>query len=276
MKKIISYLSIATILVVLSSCEDVNVGNLFYTTYDVEARFEASMNYNATQKTFTQSVPEEYTFLVCSDLHINQEENPYITQFLQPNFHKNVHFIVYNGDLFQGQEAEAKKASELLKGQVIIPSYFSAGNHDLYFGWDLYNRYFGSSTYSFVMQSPSANDLFLVIESGSATLGSKQLAWLKDQLMNQRSKYRHCFIVTHTNFTQMHALNGIYMPDELHLLYRMFADYDVTGVLTGHAHAAHQTTYLGVPYYTTDALKNGAYGKMTVNDKEITWEFKQL
>lgn len=269
---IITFLSIG----LLSSCEDVNLGNLFYTSCDVEARFEGSMDYNAAHGALSQFVPEEYSFVVCSDLHIDQEENPYITQFLQPSLHKDAHFILYNGDLFQGQETEAKIASDLLHAQGILPSYYAAGNHDLYFGWDIYNRYFGSSTYAISINTPSASDLILVLESGSATLGSKQLAWLKEQLSQERGKYRYCFVVTHTNFSHLHAANGTYMPDEQQLLFRLFADHHVTAVFSGHAHVQNETTYVGVPYYTTAALKNGAYGQMTVTPKLCTWDFKQL
>lgn len=276
MQRYIFYLTTLVLAALLSSCEDVNVGNLFYTNCDIETRFESSMEENTTHQPFSQSVPEEYSFVVCSDLHLNQEENPYILQFLSPTQHQDAHFIIYNGDISQGHEEDAKAACELLKTQTKLPYYFSAGNHDLYFGWYIYQRYFGSSTYSITIATPSANDLILVLESASGTLGVKQMDWLKKQLTQERGKYRNCFIVTHTNFSHLHVANSSFMSDELQVLYRLFADHHVTAVFSGHAHAQHETTYLGVPYYTTDALKNGAYGQMTVGKKQCTWEFKQL
>ncbi len=276
MHKTSYYLLTALFIGLFSSCNDVNLGNLFYSSENVDARFAASMQYNTEHTAIRQEVTEDYCFLVCSDLHIKQAENPYIDQFFSPDIHKAAQFVLYNGDLFHGQEPEAKKAYELLQAKNTLPYYCSAGNHDLYFGWDLYHRYFGSATYAIAVATPSANDLILVIESASGTLGRDQLAWLKEQLSLQRAKYRYCFIVTHTNFSHLHATNGIFMQDELHVLFRLFADHRVTAVFSGHSHVEHQITYLGVPYYTTAALKNGAYGQMTVTEKQCVWEFKQL
>lgn len=276
MQKTIYYLLVALFMGLLSSCNDVNLGNLFYSSFNVDQRFASSMQYNAEHSAIYQEVTEDYSFILCSDLHIQQEDNPYIEAFFNAKIQQEAQFVVYNGDLFHGQEAEAQKAHQLLQAKNTLPYYCLAGNHDLYFGWDLYHRYFGSSTYAITIATPTATDLMLVLESASGTLGKDQLAWLKQQLNEERGKHRHCFVVTHTNFTHLHATNGIFMDDERHVLFRLFADHRVTAVISGHAHKEHQITYLGVPYYTTNALKNGAYGQLKVTEKVCTWEFKQL
>ena len=76
-----------------------------------------------------------------------------------------------------------------------------AGNHDTYFDqWSEYYELFGSSTYFFVVKTPTTSDLFIALETASGTLGKLQKKWLEDTLKEKRSQHRYCFILTHTNF----------------------------------------------------------------------------
>lgn len=262
--------------VVLASCDDANMGNLFYTPCDVNTRFDQSMAYNQDHPIDTLQVnSDDYAFWVCSDLHIEEQLPPYVSQFLQTANDGKAQFIVYNGDLFHGQEAHAEYAAQVLHKESPLPSFYVAGNHDLYFGWELYQSRFGTSTYTAIVQTPSAKDLYIFLESASATLGQRQYEWLQG-ILAKRGYYRHCFVFTHTNLIYQHITNGVFMRDEAHALYRLFSDHQVSAVFTGHSHVANHETLLGVTYITTGALKDGELVRIQVEQKRLVEEFKQL
>lgn len=276
MKNLRTSLFILPLLAVLSSCEDVNLGNLIYTPCNVDHRFEQSIAYNQSHPIDTvKTTYGDYAFWITSDLHIKESTPPYVEQFLKNANKDSAQFIVYNGDIYHGQEAYATYASQVLHSQSPLPAFYVAGNHDLYFGWDIYQNNFGSSTYTAVVKTPAGNDLLIMLESASATLGNSQYKWLQEQL-KQRGNYRHCFVFTHTNLHYQHITNGVFMADEAHALYRLFSDNKVDAVFTGHSHVENQQTLLGVQYITTGSLKNGQLGMVNVTDKEVRVEFKHL
>lgn len=276
MKNLKKSLFTLLLLAVLSSCEDTNISNLFYTPCDVDHRFEQSIAYNQAHPTCTLQVDNDnYAFWITSDLHIKESTPPYVEQFLKNAGKDSAQFIVYNGDIYHGQEAYATYASQVLHSQSPLPAFYVAGNHDLYFGWDIYQNNFGSSTYTAIIQTPAGNDLLIMLESASATLGNSQYKWLQEQL-KQRGNYRHCFVFTHTNLQYQHITNGVFMADEAHVLYRLFSDNKVSAVFTGHSHVENQQTLLGVQYITTGSLKNGQLGMVNVTDNEVRVEFKHL
>lgn len=275
MRKTASVLITTALLLILSACEDVNFGKFFYTDCDVDTRFEQSINRNMQQEeNMLFAADDKYGFWVCSDLHLKKEIPPYLEHFFeQVNSSSNELFIVYNGDLYNGDADEADFTYNTLQKQSPLPAFYTAGNHDLFFDWNIYYDRFGSSTYTLEIKTPTATDLLLFLESASATLGKKQYDWLCD-VLRKRKSYRHCFVITHTNFSQQGINNGIFMSDEMHTLYRLFGDHQVTAVFSGHAHQCNDQTRLGVRYLTTGALKNGEYGLVTIDNDKWEWEFK--
>lgn len=273
MKKILTYTTLMTLLAVLTACDDVNFGNLFYTPCDVNARFEQSTIYNQKHPIDTLELhSEQYSFWVTSDLHFKNETTKPIEKFLVQANNGEAQFIVYNGDIYHGKEEYANYASEVLHNKSPLPSFYTAGNHDLYFGWNVYYDRFGTSTYTAIVKTPKDKDLLIFLESAAATLGNSQYQWLQE-VLNKRGYYRHCFVFTHTNLFHQHVANGTFMPDEAHVLYRLFSDNKVTAVFTGHTHQEHEDTLLGVKYITTGALKNGEAGLVEVTAKDIAFEF---
>lgn len=51
-----------------------------------------------------------------------------------------------------------------------------------------------------IVNTSEASDLFICLDSGSGTLGEKQLAWLREILEKKRANSQNCFVVTHNNF----------------------------------------------------------------------------
>lgn len=276
MKKISLYTLIACWVVLLTACDDVNFGKFFYTDCDVNARFEQSIAYHQQHPIDTLTVEQDdYSFWVTSDLHIENELSQPVQDFLTLAGKGKELFIVYNGDLYNGKEEYANYTATVLKEKSPLPAFYVAGNHDLYFGWNLYQTRFGTSTYTSVVKTPSGKDLFIFLESASATLGANQYEWLS-QVLSKRGYYRHCFVFTHTNLLSQHIANGTFLSDEAQMLFSLFSKNRVNAVFTGHAHHESDQTIMGVRYLITGALKNGYFGKTTVSKKGFEWEFKQL
>lgn len=276
MKKTLTFLVATTLLATLSACDEVNMGNLFYSPCNVDKRFEQSMAYNQAHPIDTIRVAnQDYAFWICSDLHIENEPHTYVSQFLAQATPQEAIFAVFNGDLYNGNEAYAEVAWQTIKAQSQIPYFCVAGNHDLYFGWDVYGKRFGTSTYTVVVKTPEYKDLYLFLESAGATMGKSQLQWITNQL-GKRKQYRHCFVVTHNNFFPEYITNGVFMQDETHKLFGLFGDNKVTAVFSGHAHVTSDNTVLGVRYLTTGDLQNGHYGVVQVTPEGFEWTCKQF
>lgn len=151
-----------------------------------------------------------------------------------------------------------------------LPFFTTAGNHELNFGqWNEYHKRFGSSTYTVTVRTPEHCDLFIILDSGDATLGKDQRAWLEATLQsataitdNGSSNYRNIAVFTHTNFFSQSAKPGIsakYALEETYDLTDTFSRYGVNLVLTGHSHRQHEVYFRGSSYYTTAALQDGSY-----------------
>lgn len=247
---------------------DFNLWKFGFTDYAVDDRFEDSMGINEVNPPADLIVGgHEYLLAFASDLHITSTAEKIMPLFAALD-EKRPLAVIYNGDLYNGRPEYADVAQKVLEGESRFPHYYVCGNHDQYFGWLNYLERFGSSTYSFVIRGSDFQDLFIVLESGSSTLGEKQYKWLEN-LLKTRDDFRYCFISTHSNLN-IHSFNfGTYGEDELHTLYRLFADNRVTAVITGHSHVSDDKTILGVRYLNTAAAKNGHYGLLTVGTEII-------
>lgn len=259
----------------LSSCE-FNPLNFISTSYDVNARFADSMDENASHPANNiQTSSGTYSFSIGNDSHI-EDEPAYLPAFFNQVTAAHSNFVLFNGDIYNAKEEYAENAKNYINEYCHTPIYYIAGNHDSYFDWNYYFDRFGSSTYRFTVKTASHEDLFIVLESGSATLGKDQLTWLKEAL-KKRSEYRYCFIITHTNFKQSGLVNGSYQKEELHALYQLFYEYNINYVISGHAHEEDFTEILNVNYLTVDALEKGYCGQITVSENEgIKHQFFQV
>ncbi|NCC98778.1 MAG: metallophosphoesterase [Bacteroidia bacterium] len=267
------YISL-TISLALCSCE-FDPLDFIRTTYDVDKRTADSIEkneQNPVSNVITTS--DDYSFIIVSDLHLHTDE-VMMPKFFSMASNSDASFVVINGDIYNSKSEFAAFAKEQFDNFNAKPCYFVAGNHDMYFDWKLYLDNFGSSTYSFKVQTPNTQDLYIILESGSATLGKIQLEWLKEQLKT-RNQYRYCFIVTHTNFIAQEVNNGIYQQEELNVLFKLFADNNVNAVITGHSHETNDKTILNIKYWTTDALKNNNYGIVYVESENINIDFLKL
>lgn len=253
-------LYIALFVALLCSCSDrfQVLGLLFPLGDVVDARFEQSMdmtNDNAVEEYNSNS--DAYSFYVCTDVHIKTTADRF-TQYL--NVLRNdssALFGVVLGD-YTSKHSLLPSFLDAMSFNPVQQQYnqdihLVLGNHDTYFaGWDEYREKIGPSVYYWVMNTSDGNDLYIVLDSATGTLGSKQHDWLKNFLAAHRHLYRHCIICTHTNIfytDNSQTTSGNIPMEEVLALVDMFEKYQVTLVLQGHDHY-REDIYVGSVRYT--------------------------
>lgn len=270
----LKYILYSFIVLAFSSCE-YNLLRFGWTDYSVDQRFEDSRNYNEQHPAQNLSIDsDEYFFTATSDYHLHTDSVFLPTFFNYINNSKSA-FVVLNGDLYNSKEEFADFAYYTLKEGIKIPAYYTCGNHDEYFGWNLYYDRFGSSTYSFTVTTPNYKDLYIALETGSSTLGRGQYEWLLE-VLSKRDEYRYCIIITHSNLTYQGFQNGVFTQEETVVLYDLFAKNNVNMIISGHSHRENDLTIEGVRYVTTGAIKSGEFGTCYVRNAGVDFKFEDL
>lgn len=268
------------------ACDSFNLLNTFIAPSDsVDKRFEESQKWNQSQPQLTiSSTSDSYEFFVSCDWHVVKGYTEHIERFLSVARNcPESRFILALGDFVttKGCIPDVANATRFnperqMRNDTVLTT---VGNHDLYFNqWEDYKNHFKTACYIFIVKTPNFQDLFVILDSGNGTLGSKQIDWLKEQLEN-RSNYRHCIVCTHTNLFRTErtiAMAGNFPLEETAALLNIFTDNNVTIVLNGHTHCTESIRYNGVEYVNTDKLqgKNGTinFTKVTV-DESINYTF---
>lgn len=164
------------------------------------------------------------------------------------------------------------------------PCFTVLGNHDLYYDCTkFYKQYFHTSTYTVTVKTVGGHkDLYILLDSGNGTFGSRQTEWLKEQL-EHRGEYRHCIVISHNwlfrtsyNYTTTPAAN---LPqDEQYAFMDLMSRSDVDMVLMGHFHMREQRHFGGVQYVMTDNLNDGgtpSYLVLTMGEK-VDYDYLEL
>ena len=173
----------------------------------VNKRFEQSIEYNEKHlnDTLIATQNENYRFYVASDVHVKTTAE-HLALFIDiASNDKQSLYTAILGDITDqiGGLQIAYDTIENHKTTSIVRTV--AGNHDIYFDqWAEYFNLFGSSTYYFIVKTPTASDLFIALDSSSGTLGKKQMDWLHQILEEKRSQHRNCVITP-----------GLYISDQL-------------------------------------------------------------
>lgn len=97
----------------------------------------------------------------------------------------------------------------------------------------------------------------VILDTASGTLGAKQTRWFKEFIEKNRSSYRHCVVLTHTNlfYTDNSQTSSGNMPlEETYSLIDFLARNDISLVLQGHDHYREDITYRNVRYTIVGAI----------------------
>jgi predicted phosphodiesterase len=252
--------------VIFAACERLDMVGMFAgTSPTIDQRYEQSMAYNAEAGYDTlYATAEDYHLYVCTDTHITKTRKrwehfiaTYRADLLCP-------VAVHLGDIIDAktdfayvEEALVPQTTHALKRDTLMAV---CGNHDIYFKqWEKFIRAFKTSTYYFVVQTPSGKqDLFIVYDSADGTVGSQQLKWLESTLQwADTQDFRHIVACTHTHFfkrdgSQEHTSN--YTIEETYSLLHLLTQHNVNMVWSGHDHAREITQVKGMTCIVVDSM----------------------
>lgn len=244
------------------SCGKLDIVNMLLPlSTDVNKRVEQSLEWNKSAGTTTISVPEDsYRFYVCSDVHVEEARPARFARMVETEKEdQDAFFYQVLGDLLFGTE-HLDWITDIVLDPANDPSFVIAGNHDLFFDmWDTWRENFHTSTYYYFVKTPSATDLYIMLDSANGTLGEKQTAWLEEVIRENRPGCRHCIVSVHTNMfrtdtSQFPSTN--FTLEETYRLTSLFSRSSVDLVLSGHDHVHDVSSFGGVTYITLDDIKD--------------------
>lgn len=274
--------------VIFAACERLDMVGMFAgSSPTIDERWEESMAYNQEAGFDTlYAVAEDYHLYVCTDTHITKKRNRWEHFIASYRADKLCPVAVHLGDIIDArtdvayvEEALAPQIEGANKHDTLMAV---CGNHDIYFQlWEKFLRVFKTSTYYFVVQTPSGKqDLFIVYDSADGTVGSKQLQWLENTLKwADTQNFRHVVACTHTHFfkrdgSQGHTSN--YTIEETYALLNLLTQHNVKMVWSGHDHSREITQVKGMTCIVVDSMtehdEHPYYMLVTMGDK-IDYEF---
>lgn len=273
---------------VLTACDMDLVGFIAPTSTITEQRFEQSMAWNMEHGYKSLNVPiDNYKFYVGTDIHTATTVNNITTFVTALRNDSNAYFGILTGDLVHQKGGfhvlmptlNFNPATQARNDTI----FATVGNHDLYFNqWEDYRTYWGTATYWFEVKTPNYQDLFISLDTGNGTLGSKQFKWLRSILETKRANYRHCIVYTHTHLfkeddSQFPTSN---MPlEETFELTELMRKHNVNLFLQGHDHTREVVRYKDVLYIVVGPMLDGAkepYYMIATCDETINYKFIAL
>jgi hypothetical protein len=270
---------IALILSVSSTvigCNKFDIQDFFKTDVSVEQRFAQSQAWNEMQGKIVIPAKNDYVFYDCADIHIAKTTLNLSTFIRIAQNDTLTAFAFFDGDLIDERGAFSTFYSVLTDRMKpnACPFLATVGNHDLFFGqWEDFAKFFKTATYTFIVETPTAKDFYIVLDTGSGTLGINQLKWLKNRI-KERKNYRHCIVFTHANIFKTdnsQTTSGNLALEETYELIDLFSKNSVDLVITGHDHFYGIDIFDDVTYITTAVMKDGennaAFLKVEVDEK---------
>ena len=265
----------------LTSCYEVDFTGFFMRSEKANQRFTESMEWNALNP-YQHIVldTDEYLLLVMGDTHVGSTKN--LLHFFDIAQSRQAEAVVMLGDLVTGRKEDYLVFYDALPDKESMMWFPLAGNHDLFFGgWEHFYDLFGASVYLFTIETPEATDLFIALDTGSGTLGSKQIEWLSETLSDIRSDYRHCILFTHNNLLRNPPTLTTNPPvEELHVLMDLFLRHSVDLFIASHDHRRNEFHFGNTTYVVLDAmsdgLSNAGYLKLYITGEGVEYQFYSL
>jgi hypothetical protein len=273
---------ILVIIILCHSCmEDADLSGFLHSPDPVNERVKLSLEWNKNKLNREIYVQDtDYTLLIAGDSEVGDTKNldTLFTRSTKPG----VAGFVLVGDITSGDPKGYGTLVNELDTKNHGTAYFILGNHDLFFdGWDKYYNYFGSSTYAFAVNTSDTSDLYICLDTGNGTIGSRQLEWLQDVLKKERKNHRFCIIFSHVNFfREHHTFSANPLVDELHVLMDLFYRNSVDLVIMGHDHRRSEEFFGRTHYITLDACFDGfedaSYLRLGIKNGKLIFGFEDL
>lgn len=269
MKRVIIVILMIFSLIVLSSCEIVDVSGLIHSG-DVDDRF--TENVLLPEKSNLSISELAFSFIVIADAHVNHASQANLAA-LQDKLIDSDKFILICGDIAQCGYREDYEAFCNYLNQTGLPYYTAIGNHDLYFGgWNNYKQVLGRSCYS-ITAGPVR---IISMDSANGTLGRKQKEWLESVLKSKTEPL--CCVMTHFEFfsTGLGEKQQYTDIEEVYYLMHLFETTRVNYVFMGHSHEADYRKINNVNYLTlSDFIAEGGrkfFIRVNVDHGSITYQ----
>ncbi|MDR2601514.1 MAG: metallophosphoesterase [Spirochaetaceae bacterium] len=225
------------------------------------------------EETRNITLGEEYSFLVLSDAHIENQDADGLEKLKEAASGSS--FVVFLGDITQfGDYADLQIFIHIAK-ELSVPCYPVIGNHDVYFSnWAAYKELIGSSSYK--VSADSAAIFFL--DSANGTLGSMQLKWLNQELLGLKEQKKRVFVFTHTNLFVKSLFDHVQWKDDRERAKIISVLKDKCDVFfMGHVHREMFQKIAGVEFVTLDDYKSSkTYVKFFVTPAGFRREVKKL
>lgn len=262
----------------LTSCDKFEFRGFVSSYESANKRFEQSIEWNNTHAYKQLSSPENtYSIFAMGDSHVGPTVN--LNRFLDSALVKQAVAAVMVGDITTGHKDDFYTVNDVLDDVDAFQTFQVVGNHDLYFdGWQTFYQLFGSTTYYFTVETPSAKDLYICLDSGSGTLGSKQLEWVTELLENKRDDFRYCVVFMHDNLFRIRHTTSTNPPvEEVQALIQLSIEHSVDMIVTGHDHKKNVVQLGHTTHITMDALLDGyndaGYFELTAGASSLSYRF---
>lgn len=274
-------IAVALLIIGMMACDKYEAIGFITSYEDANERFEQSMDWNASNPIPIIMVNDDnYVLYAMGDSHLGGTEN--LNKFFDQALANDVTAVLLAGDITSGHQKDYDNLAEILPDKDSLIYFPMAGNHDLYFhGWEYFYPLLGSSTYSFVVQTPDTTDLFICLDTGSGTLGDKQLKWLKEKLEKERGNHRYCSVITHNNIIRPRPTASTNpFVEEVRVLLDLFAEYDVDIVVNAHDHKRSEQVFGNTAYVIMDALldenSSSSYLELKYSEDNVQYSFVEI
>lgn len=267
MKKHLDILPIVVCTLLLAACNpNYDIAGMFSgQSPRADRRFEASSAYNAERGAIVIDVPEDtYKVYFGTDMHVDSTaRNVHRWATLLRN-DPQCRLGIILGDMVNAQ-GNFPRVMEALEFDAVtqatdVPLFATVGNHDLYFGqWTDYLEWWHTSTYCFEVHTPQATDLYISLDSGEGTFGTKQLRWLRSLLAEKAAECRHIIVFTHTHMFKRDASQGHtsnFPMEETYEITALLQRYGVEWYVSGHDHHREITRFRDVQYMIVDTMQD--------------------
>ena len=287
MLQMVKYNFLLSVAFIVSGCTHLDVKGLLVPTSDgVQTRFEQSSKMNECLRAAVIEAEDDYVFYVATDPHIDQTStNLRIFNDASRNDNEAL-FSVILGDCTDIRDNLPAYLDALAyspeKHSNDLRMFHVLGNHDIFYdGWKSFKELVGPSVYWYEVVFPLGKDLYICLDTANGTLGRKQTEWFMTFLEKNRSAYRHCIILTHTNlfYTDNSQVSSGNMPiEETYAIMDLLGRNRVSLVLQGHDHFREVLEYDHVRYVVIGAISDKCdspeYLRIEASSEGLTLDFK--
>jgi 3',5'-cyclic AMP phosphodiesterase CpdA len=278
----------AFLLLLISSCSlGVDFAGLFSSYSTPDSRFEEkdSLPYHSDRFTL-EAIPYppggyQYSLTAISDIHAEDENITHLREFIDDYLQSEDILILDCGDSTDSGYKNQMEGYKTLMDSSTRPWFAALGNHDLYFeGWKSYRTIIGHSVYTFQVGLPgnSGSMLVIALDSANGTLGALQLQWIEELLPEEKNRWDHIIVFTHSQFFSTGITTVVQFTDteEIYRLMNLFSKNAVDLVLMGHNHQWDDRLIDGVQYLTLDPLQkensDDSFVRITVDGENLSWQ----